>query len=167
LSWSMAFCPMRSPPSGSLALVIFPLLTVIVTCTGPYWVLAVPPLKVPDGPDGALLAGALGVADFVGAGALLVAVLAGAVGMEVCAGVVAGAVVFLAVACALADFVADGLVAGGFIVGVGSLGDTAGEAADSVAGAVSAATVGTWVLYENSAASPATVPPRARTARRI
>jgi hypothetical protein len=132
--------------------------------------LAVWPLKVPDGPDGALLAGGLGVADFVGAGALVVAVLAGAVVMLVCAGVVAGAVVFLPVAFAPADLLAVGLVVGGFIVGVVPLGDIDGEVEDpapDVAGVVSAVTVGTWLLYENSAASPATVPPRARTARRI
>ena len=107
------------------------------------------PLKVPDGPDGALLAGALGVADFVGAGALVVAVLAGAVGTVVCAGLVAGAVVVFVVAFALADFVADGLVVGGFSVGVVPLGEVAGEVADwvpGVIGVVSAVTVGTWDL---------------------
>jgi hypothetical protein len=91
--------------------------------------------------------------------------------MLVWAGLVAGAtVVFLVVGLVLADFVADGLVVGGFKVGVVPLGVAAGEVADpvpGVAGVVSAATVGTWVLYENSAASPATVPPMAKTARRI
>jgi hypothetical protein len=75
--------------------------------------------------------------------------------------VYAGAVVFLTVGFGVADLVADGVVLGGFIVGV-ALGD-----ADGLTGVLSAVTVGTWVLYENSAASPATVPPRARTARRI
>jgi hypothetical protein len=62
-------------------------------------------------------------------------------------------------------FFAVGVVVGGFIVGVAAsvgLGAFVG-----VAGVVSAATCGTCVLYENSAASPATVPPMASTARRI
>jgi hypothetical protein len=136
---------MLSPPSGSLAAVIFPSLTVIVTWTGPYWVLTVRPLKVPDG------FGAGGAAVWVG-GAWVAGVLAVAV--------------FVLVAFGVADFVADGLVAGGFIVGAGA---PDGEVADSVGmiGVLSAVTVGACVLYENSAASPATVPPRARTARRI
>jgi hypothetical protein len=124
--------------------VIFPSLTVIVTWTGPYWVLTVGPLKVPDGFGGG------GAAVWVGGGG---------------AGVLAVAA-FVLVAFGVADFVADGLLAGGFIVGVGALD---GEVADSagVIGVLSAVTVGACVLYENSAASPATVPPRARTARRI
>ena len=67
-------------------------------------------------------------------------------------------------------FVAVGLVAGGFIVAiVGAIVGANDGLADSVGviGVVSAVTCGTYVLYENSAASPATVPPRARTARRI
>jgi hypothetical protein len=115
------------------------------------------PVKVPDGFGGG--------AEGVGGG-----------------GVYAGAVVFLTVGSGLAGLVADGLVAdglvadglvvGGIIVGVVGVAD--GEVADGevaacvgVIGVVSAVTVGTWVLYENSAASPATVPPRARTARRM
>jgi hypothetical protein len=72
----------------------------------------------------------------------------------------AGAWVVLWTAGFLVGLVADGLMVGvGDIVGVG---DFVG-----VIGVVSAVTCGTCVLYENSAASPATVPPMARTARRI
>jgi len=131
-------------------------------------VLTVEPLKVPDGPDGALLvADWVGVAVFVGVDALVVA---GAVVVVVWAGVVAGAaVVVLVVAFVLVDFVADGLVVGGFSVGVVPLADADGDVADAdgVIGVLSAVMVGTWVLYEKSAASPATVPPRAKTARRM
>jgi hypothetical protein len=108
--------------------------------------------------------------------------------------VFAGAVVFVAVGSGLAVFVgdglvvdglvvdglvadglvADGLVADGLVADGASVGVAKGEVADGevadsvgVIGVVSAVTVGTWVLYENSAASPATVPPRARTARRM
>jgi hypothetical protein len=98
------------------------------------------PVKVPDGFGGG------------GGGAWVVG-----------GGVYVGAFVLVTVGFGLAGFVAVGLVVGGFIVGVGvALGDT-----DGLTGVLSAVTVGTWVLYENSAASPATVPPRARTARRI
>jgi hypothetical protein len=102
------------------------------------------PVKVPDGFGGG------------GGGAWVVG-----------GGVYAGALVFVAVAFGLADLVADGLVVGGFIVGfIVGVGVALGDA-DGVTGGLNAVTVGTWVLYENSAASPATVPPRARTARRI
>ena len=50
-SWEIAFWAIESPPCGRLpsALVIFPLLTVICTCTSPYWVFSAGPVKVPDG----------------------------------------------------------------------------------------------------------------------
>ena len=54
-----------------MALVIFPLLTVIDTCTSPYCVFSAGPLKVPDLPAGALVFGALlGAAECVAAGVL-------------------------------------------------------------------------------------------------
>ena len=57
-------------------------------------------------------------------------------------------------------------MAGGLIVA--TVGDSDGLADSAgLIGAANAVTCGTYVLYENSAASPATVPPRARTARRI
>ena len=53
-------------------MVIFPLLTVIDTCTSPYWVLTAGPLKVPDFPAGVLGAAVVGadVGFLVGADAV-------------------------------------------------------------------------------------------------
>src|ERR1700743_3311373 len=76
-SCGRAFCAIESPPCGSvpLALVIFPLLTVIETCTSPYCVFSAGPLKEPDLPAGALVFGALrGAVECVAAGVLAPAV---------------------------------------------------------------------------------------------
>jgi hypothetical protein len=89
------------------------LLTVIETCTSPYWVFSAGPLKVPDLPAGALVFGAL-----------LVGAIVGAVEC-VAAGVVAGAflgadgfgVLFFA-ADLDGDALAEGLAAGAVMVGV-------------------------------------------------
>jgi hypothetical protein len=117
------------------------------------------PVKVPDGAAGAEL--------FVGAGVLgdVVGFLLGAM----LGGAVFGAVwvgdedVFGAVFFAVLD--GDALAeAGADVVGDG------GADTDSPAGVLAAATgvtPGTWVLNENNAARPATVPLRVRTARRI
>jgi hypothetical protein len=92
-STGRAFCPIESPCPSRLpeAAVIFPLVSVTVTSTGPYWVLLVAPVKLPDLPAGALVAGAAGVV-----GALVGALVAGALeaGAVVLAldGVLAGAV---------------------------------------------------------------------------
>src|ERR1700722_8679807 len=116
----MAFSPIGSPPSGSLALVIFPSATVIVTCTAPYWVLAVGPLKVPDGAAGAVVGGAFG--ELVLGGVLPGAVLAGVVlaGAVLAGALLAGAVV--------------GVVPGPPVVGAVDVG--AGVAGAVVAGVV-------------------------------
>src|ERR1700753_2432400 len=99
-STGRAFCPIESPCPSRLpeAAVILPLDSVTVTSTGPYWVLLVSPVKVPDLPAGALVVGAAGV---VGAwvGALVAGALeAGAVAAREVAGVLAGAVMAGAVA---------------------------------------------------------------------
>jgi hypothetical protein len=121
-----------------------------------------PPVKVPDGAAGAEL--------FVGAGVVgaVVGFLLGAV----LVGVVAGCVIVGAVGDE------DVFGAGFFVVldgdalaeaGADAVGD-GGADTDSPAGVLAAATgvmPGTWVLNENSAARPATVPLRVRTARRI
>jgi hypothetical protein len=120
------------------------------------------PVKVPDGAAGAeLFAGAGVVGDVVGF--LLGAVLGGAVVVVVRAGAVGDEDAFGAVFFAVLD--GDALAeAGADAVGDG------GADADSPVGVLAAATgvtPGTWVLNENSAARPATVPLRVRTARRI
>jgi hypothetical protein len=155
----MAFCPIESPSPCRLplALVIFPFATVICTCTGPYCVLSVGPVKVPDGFAGAVVEGAFGGA--FGGAELDGALLGGAVVGVVLAGVgdAFGAVFF-------AGLAGRALVAGADAVGDG------GADTDSPAGVLDAATgvtPGTWVLNENSAARPATVPLRVRTARRM
>jgi hypothetical protein len=112
-----------------------------------------PPVKVPDGAAGAEL--------FVGV--VVVGVVAGcviveAVGDEDVFGAVFGAVFF-----AVLD--GDALAE----AGAGAVGD-GGADADSPAGVLAAAAgvmPGTWVLNENNAARPATVPLTVRTARRI
>src|SRR6185437_7504470 len=152
-SWETAFAPIES--SGcctSLAAVIFALSTVSCIWTGPYWVFSFGPVKLPEGFAGAVLGGAFG-------GAALDGVLAGVAGR-----VVAGAV---GVDDAFAVFFADGAAL------AEPAADTAGDAGadtDSPAGVLGSATgvaPGTWVLNENSAARPATVPLRVRTARRM
>jgi hypothetical protein len=70
---------------------------------------------------------------------------------------------------ALADFMADGLLVGVFSVGDADL-VAVGEVADSpdgVLAALTSAIPGACVRNENSAASPATVPVRVSTARRM
>src|SRR5690349_18194163 len=160
-SWETAFAPIES--SGcctSLAAVILPLATVSWTCTGPYWVSSLGPVKLPDGFAGAVLGGAFGGAELDGA-------VAGCVAAGVVLAGVAGRVV--GVADALAVFFAD---ADGVALAEPAA-DTAGDAdADTdspvgVLGSATGVTPGTWVLNENSAARPATVPLRVRTARRI
>jgi len=116
------------------------------------------PVKLPDGFAGAVLGGA--ELD----GALAGCVAAGAVLAGVAGRVVAGAV---GVDDAFAVFFADGAAL------AEPAADTAGDAGadtDSPAGVLGSATgvaPGTWVLNENSAARPATVPLRVRTARRM
>src|SRR5579859_8118025 len=67
-SCGMAFAPIESAGCCvSLAAVIFPLLTVICTCMGPYWVLTIGPVKVPDGAAGAVLGGGFGAVELGGA----------------------------------------------------------------------------------------------------
>jgi hypothetical protein len=131
--------------------VIFPLLTVIDTCTSPYWVLTAGPVKVPDFPAGALVLGA-DVGCLLGAGAVEC----------VATGVVA--VVFLG-----ADGFGVLFFAGDLDVDALADGELIGDAATvGVTGAVLATAMpATWVLYENSAARPAAVVPRTTTARRM
>jgi hypothetical protein len=121
------------------------------------------PVKLPDG--------AAGVELFVGDG-----VVGGVVGFLLGA-VLAGAVV---VGCVIVGAVGDGDSFGAVFfavfdgdalaeAGADAVGD-GGADTDSPVGVLVAATgvtPGTWVLNENSAARPATVLPRVRTARRI
>jgi hypothetical protein len=127
-------------------------------------------VKVPDGAAGAEL--------FVGAGVLgnVVAFLLGAAG----GGAVVGVVVAGAAGCVVVGAVGDDDVFGAVFfavldgdalaeAGADAVGD-GGADTDSPAGVLAAATgvtPGTWVLNENNAARPATVPLRVRTARRI
>jgi hypothetical protein len=122
-------------------------------------------VKVPDGFAGAVVGGAFDGAGLDGAllgGAVVGVVSAGAV-----EGVTAGGVgdddafggAFFAVL--------DGDALAG--AGADAVGD-GGADTDSPAGVLGSAigvTPGTWVLNENSAARPATVPLRVRTARRM
>jgi hypothetical protein len=119
------------------------------------------PVKVPDGFAGAEVFVGAGVVGAV-VGCLLGGAAVGVVYVGVAECVLVGegfGLGFLAVldgdALAEADTVGDG---------------DGGADTDSPAGVLDAATgvtPGTWVLNENSAARPATVPPRVRTARRI
>jgi hypothetical protein len=114
------------------------------------------PVKVPDGSAGALVGGAFGGAELDGA--LLGGAVVGAAGAAVLVGDddAFGAAFFTGLARdALAD--ADTVGDGGA--------DTDGPA--GVLDAATGVTPGTWVLNENSAARPATVPLRVRTARRM
>jgi hypothetical protein len=180
LSWLIAFEPIESPGwMSSVALVILPELTVICTSTWPYWVFSVGPVNVPDLPAGALV---LGAAAGVVAGAVGFLVVAGAVGVTgalVVGAVDAGAVDSAAVGDADAWADADGLVLGAasdFDADAEADADADADPAGPVDGAAllvsglgsgaAAATAAEWVLNENSAASPATVPPTVRTARR-
>jgi hypothetical protein len=129
-------------------------------------------VKLPDGAAGAeLFVGAGVVGDVVGfllgaagGGAVVGVVAAGAAGCVVVGAVgdddVFGAVFFAVLdGDALAEAGADALAVG-----------DGGADTDSPAGVLAAATgvmPGTWVLNENNAARPATVPLRVRTARRI
>jgi hypothetical protein len=113
-----------------------------------------PPVKVPDGAAGAEL--------FVG-GAVVVGVVAGCVIVEA----VGDEDVFGAVFFAVFFTVLDGDALG--VAGADAVGD-GGADTDSPAGVLAAAAgvmPGTWVLNENNAARPATVPLTVRTARRI
>jgi hypothetical protein len=135
-------------------------------------------VKVPDGAAGAELfvgAGVLGA----GVGFLLGAAEERAVVGVVLAGVVAGAIGV--VGCVIVGAVdASGVVFFAVLDGDALAEDAAGELpfdeviggadTDSPVGVLVAATgvmPGTWVLNEKSAARPAMVPPRVRTARRI
>jgi hypothetical protein len=116
------------------------------------------PVKVPDGLAGALVGGAFGGAELDGA------LLGGAV-----VGVVpAGAAVLVGDDDAFgAAFFTD--LARDALADADTVGD-GGADTDGPAGVLDAATgvaPGTWVLNENSAARPATVPLRVRTARRM
>jgi hypothetical protein len=130
------------------------------------------PVKVPDGAAGAV--------DFVGVGVgafVVGAAGGGAVFVAVVAGVLAGAdgVVGVVTAGAVGDDDAFGAVFVAVLDGDAlgeedAAGVRGGADTDSPAGVLGKATgvtPGTWVLKENSAARPATVPPRVRTARRI
>jgi hypothetical protein len=131
------------------------------------------PVKVPDGAAG----GELFVGVGVGVGFLLGAVVEGAVVGAVLAGVVAG--VAGVVGCVIVG--ADGVVFFAVLDGDALAEEDAaselpfdevigGADTDRPAGVLVAATgvmPGTWVLNEKSAARPAIVPPRVRTARRI
>ena len=180
LSWLIAFDPIESSGwMSSLALVIWPELTVICTSTWPYWVFSVGPVNVPDLPAGvlALVDGAGVVAGAVGF--LLVAGAVGVVGALVVGAVDAGAVDLVIVGDG--DAAAD-LLAVGVLFGAASDFEAVAEADDDAAAdgpvdgvallvsglgaGAGGATAAEWVLNENSAASPATVPPRVRTARR-
>jgi hypothetical protein len=178
LSTLIAFEPIESSGwMSSVALVILPELTVICTSTWPYWVFSVPPANVPDLPAG-VLAGVDGAGVVAGAvGFLLVAGAAGVVGALVVGLVDAGAVDSAMVGDADTDADSDGLadlLAEGLLFGAASDFDAEAEGEASVDGAAllvtgtgsGAATAAEWVLNENSAASPAAVPPRVRTARR-
>jgi hypothetical protein len=126
-------------------------------------------VKVPDGAAFAV--------DFVGVGAgafVLGAADGGAVVGAVLAGVLAGAVGVIGVVTVGED---DALGVAFFAVLDGdalgeedAAGVRGGADTDRSAGVLAAATgvmPGTWVRKENSAASPATVPLRVRTARRM
>jgi hypothetical protein len=104
------------------------------------------PVKVPDGAELFVGAGVLGAAGASWLGGAVV-------------GVAFGAVFFFAF------FVGDALAE----ASTDTIGDGGADADSPVGVLVAAAGVmpGTWVLNENSAARPATVPPRVRTARRI
>src|SRR5580704_14531030 len=153
-SGDSAFCAIESPPCGRvpLALVILPLLTVIDTCTSPYCVFSAGPVKVPDLPAGAVVFGALGVAECVAAGVL-------AAGVVECDGFGWGFLV--AVLCG--DGFAEAVPASEPLL------DGVGDAVTvGVTGAVLVTAMpATCVLYENSAARPAAVVPRTTTARRM
>jgi hypothetical protein len=115
------------------------------------------PVKVPDGAAGAELFGG------GGGGAVVVGVVAGCVIAEA----VGDEDVFGAVFFAVFFTVLDGDALG--VAGADAVGD-GGADTDSPAGVLAAAigvTPGTWVLNENNAARPATVPLRVKTARRI
>jgi hypothetical protein len=137
---------------------------VICTCTSPYGeVFSSGPVKVPDGFAGAVVGGAFGGAELDGVllgGAAVGVVLAGVVGCVI-AGAVGDDDAFGAVFFAALD--GDALAE----AGADAFGD-GGADTDSPVGVLDAATwvtPGTWVLNENSAARPATVPLRVRTAR--
>jgi hypothetical protein len=131
------------------------------------------PVKVPDGPElfvgvGFGVVGAV-VGFLVGAvlegavvGVVLVCVVAGAVGVGAVVGV-DDAAVAVGFAVLDGDALADGdAVAVGDVVGGADTDSPAG-----VLGSATGVTPGTCVLNEKSAARPATVPPRVKTARRI
>jgi hypothetical protein len=122
------------------------------------------PVKVPDGLAAAFVGGAFGGAELDGA------LLGGAVVGVVSAGpvVMAGTVVLVGDDDAFGAAFFTGL-AGDALADADTVGD-GGADTDGPAGALDAATgvtPGTWVLNENSAARPATVPLRVRTARRM
>jgi hypothetical protein len=130
------------------------------------------PVKVPDGAAGAVDFDAVGLGEL---GAFVLgAVVGGAVVGVVLAGVLAGAA-GVVTAGAVGDDDAFGAVFFAVLDG-DALGEEAaagvrgGADTDSPAGVLAAATgvtPGTWVRKENSAARPATVPLRVRTARRM
>jgi hypothetical protein len=127
------------------------------------------PVKVPEGFAGAELlvgAGVLGVGvGFLLGGALVGVVLAGvvarAVGVTVVVGAVGGDGAF-----GRAELDGDGLGAAEDAA-VDAAGGADTDRPAGVLGSATGVTPGTCVLNENSAARPATVPPRVRTARRI
>jgi hypothetical protein len=134
------------------------------------------PVKVPDGAAGAVDFDAVGLGE-LGAfvlGPVVGAAVRGAVVGVVLAGVLAGAAGVVIAGAVGADD-AFGVVFFA-VLETDALGEEAaagvrgGADTDSPAGVLAAATgvtPGTWVRKENSAARPATVPLRVRTARRM
>jgi hypothetical protein len=126
------------------------------------------PVKVPDGAAGAVDFDAVGLGEL---GAFVLgAVVEGAVVGVVLAGVLAGVVTAAAVGDDAFGAVFFTVLDADALAEEAAAGVRGGADTDSPAGVLAAATgvtPGTWVRKENSAARPATVPLRVRTARRM